>query len=358
MGRPAARASSSAHEVTTPRRQFASDNNAGIHPAVLAAITAANVGHAPAYGDDPYTRRAADRVREHFGVDAQVYFVFGGTGANALALRALTEPHQAVICSATAHIHVDECGAPEHFTGCKLLPLATQDGKLRPADVVRELHGLGDQHHVQPKVVSISQTTERGTVYSAREIRELADFVHGHGLLLHVDGARLANAAAALNSSLRALTTDAGVDALSFGGTKNGALGAEAVLFLNGTNPPAFKFIRKQGMQLSSKMRFLAVQIEALLTDDLWRKNAEHANRMAARLQRGLKTIPRIELSRAVEANAIFARVPREHLAELSRRFVFYLWDEETSEVRWMTAFDTTEEDVDTFVAAVREIVR
>lgn len=358
MGRPAAKTSKIAHGSATPRRQFGSDNNAGIHPAVLAAIAAANVGHVPAYGDDPYTRSAIERMREHFGSDAEVHFVFGGTGANALALRALAEPHQAVICTATAHIHVDECGAPEHFTGCKLLPVETRDGKLTREHVARELHGIGDEHHVQPRVVSISQATERGTVYSAAEIRELAEFAHAHGLVLHMDGARLANAAAALNVSLRAITTDAGVDALSFGGTKNGAMGAEAVLFLNGTRVPAFKFIRKQGMQLASKMRFIAVQLEALLTDDLWRKNAERANQMAARLARGLATLPKIELARTVEANAVFARVPREYLGELCERFYFYVWDEATTEVRWMTAFDTTEADVDDFIAALREIVR
>jgi threonine aldolase len=207
-------------------------------------------------------------------------------------------------------------------------------------------------------VLAISQTTERGTVYTPREVRELADYAHAHGLVLHVDGARLANAAAALKTTLAAITTDAGVDALSLGGTKNGAMGAEAVVFLNGTQCPDFKFIRKQGMQLASKMRFIAVQIEALLTDDLWRRNAEHANAMAQRLARGLRSIPKIELSSPVEANAIFARVPREKLATLRERFFFYVWDDDTSEVRWMTAFDTTEEDVDAFLAALRELLR
>jgi len=356
MGRPAARASSAAQDSLAPRRQFASDNNAGVHPDVLAAIAAANVGHVPAYGDDPYTRSAIERVREHFGRDADVHFVFGGTGANVLALRALAQPHQAVICTAGAHINVDECGAPEHFTGCKLIAIETRDGKLGVEHVARELHGLGDEHRVQPKVVAISQATERGTVYTPSEIRALADFAHEHGLRLHMDGARLANAAAASSTSLRALTTDAGVDALSFGATKNGAMGAEAVLFLNGVRAPEFKFIRKQGMQLASKMRFLAVQISALLTDDLWRANAMHSNAMAARLARALASVPRIEITSPVQANAVFARVPREHLDPIRQRFYFYVWNEETCEVRWMTAFDTTEKDVDGFVAALREI--
>ncbi len=357
MGRPAARASSAPHDSRAPRRAFASDNNAGVHPDVLAAIAAANVGHVPAYGDDPYTRSAIERVREHFGRDADVHFVFGGTGANVLALRALAESHQAVICTAGAHINVDECGAPEHFTGCKLIAIETRDGKLTTDHVARELHGLGDEHRVQPKVVAVSQATERGTVYTPSEIRALADFAHEHGLRLHMDGARLANAAAALKTSLRAMTTDAGVDALSFGGTKNGGMGAEAVIFLNGTRVPDFKFMRKQGMQLASKMRFIAVQIEALLTGDLWRRNAEHANAMAARLAAGLRSVPSVELARPVEANGVFVRVPRERLAALQERFFFYVWDEAASEVRWMTSFDTTEEDVDRFVADVREIV-
>jgi threonine aldolase len=358
MSRPTAQSFREVDASQAPRRHFASDNNAGIHPDVLAAIVRANAGHTPAYGDDAFTRSAIRRVREHFGAGADVHFVFGGTGANVLALRALTRPHQAVICSDKAHIQVDECGAPEHFTGCKLLPASTHDGKLRPEDVARELHGVGDEHHVQPRVLAISQTTERGTVYTPREVRELADYAHAHGLVLHVDGARLANAAAALKTTLAAITTDAGVDALSLGGTKNGAMGAEAVVFLNGTQCPDFKFIRKQGMQLASKMRFIAVQIEALLTDDLWRRNAEHANAMAQRLARGLRSIPKIELSSPVEANAIFARVPREKLATLRERFFFYVWDDDTSEVRWMTAFDTTEEDVDAFLAALRELLR
>src|SRR5688572_627859 len=257
-----------------PERAFASDNNAGVHPEVLAALAAANVGHVRAYGDDPWTERAVRLLRGHFGADAEVHFVFGGTGANVLGLQCVTQPYHAIVCPRTAHIAVDECGAPERFTGCKLIALDTPDGKLRPADLEPLLHHAGDQHHSQPRVVSVSQSTELGTVWRPDELALLAAAAHRHGLLLHVDGARLANAAAALDLPLRALTTDAGVDVLSLGGTKNGLLGAEAVLFLNGTRAPDFKFVRKSGMQLASKMRFLAAQFEALFADDLWKRSA------------------------------------------------------------------------------------
>ncbi len=341
-----------------PARHFASDNNAGVHPEVLAAIAGANAGHVPAYGQDPYTEAAIECFREHFGPGTRAWFVFNGTAANVLALQALMAPHQAVICADGAHIHLDECGAPERFIGCKLLLCPTPDGKLRPADIERHWHGIGDEHRVQPRIVSISQATERGTVYRPEEIRALADTAHRLGLYLHMDGARLANAAAGLGLPLRALTTDAGVDVVSFGGTKNGLLGAEAVLFLTGLEPADFKYLRKQGMQLASKMRFLAVQFTALLGTDLWRRNAEHANRMARRLAEAVRGIPGVELAQPVEANGVFVRVPARHIPALQERARFYVWDAATSEVRWMTAWDTTEEDVDRFAAAVREIVR
>lgn len=340
-----------------PRRHFASDNNAGAHPDVLAAIARANQGHVAAYGDDPYTEAALQRFRQHFGPEAEAFLVFGGTGANVLGLQAVTLPHQAVICPESAHIDQDECGAPERFTGCKLLTVATPDGKLRPADIEPHLVGIGFEHHVQPRVVSISQTSELGTVYTPDEIRSLAASAHGHGLLLHMDGARLANAAAALQTDLRTLTTDAGVDLLSFGGTKNGLLGGEAVVFLNTRAPEHFKYIRKQGMQLASKMRFLAVQFEALLGGDLWRRNAAHANAKARRLADAVRTLPGVRITQAVEANAVFAVVPAQVIAPLQRRYHFYVWNQRQSEVRWMTAFDTTDEDVDGFVAALRELL-
>jgi len=341
----------------TAGRHFASDNYAGVHPAVLAAIAEANVGHQPSYGRDAYTERAEALFRQHFGETARVWLVFNGTAANVLGLEAVLRPHEAVICAAGAHINVDECGAPERFIGCKLVSVETADGKLRPADITPHLGQVGDEHRVQPRVVSISQATELGTVYWPGEIQALADVAHRHDLLLHMDGARLANAAAGLGKSLREITAEAGVDVLSFGGTKNGLLGTEAVVFLNGLDPAEMPFIRKQGMQLASKMRFLAAQFIALLGTDLWRQNAEHANRMARRLAERLGDVAGITLTQPVEANGVFARVPPQHIPALQERASFYVWNAATSEVRWMTAWDTTEDDVDRFAAAVREIV-
>lgn len=339
-------------------RAFASDNNAGVHPEVLAALAAANDGHARSYGHDPLTEQAREVFRHHFGPAADAWFVFNGTAANVLGLAAVTRPHEAIICSDGAHINVDECGAPERFTGCKLIPVRCPDGKLRPADLPPLLHGIGDEHRVQPRVVSITQATELGTVYTAAEIRALADAAHAHRLLLHLDGARLANAAVSLGLPLRALTTDAGVDLLSFGGTKNGLLGAEAIVFPQGAGGESMAFIRKQGMQLASKMRFLAAQFIALLGGDLWQRNAGHANRMARLLAEEVRGVPGITLTQPVEANGVFARVPPEHIPALQERAYFYVWNPETAEVRWMTAWDTTEQDVATFTRAVREIVR
>ncbi len=338
-------------------RFFASDNTAGAHPAVLEAIARANRGHAPAYGDDPLTARAVERFREHLGPDVAVFFVFGGTAANVLGLQAVLASHEAVICADLAHINVDECGAPEKFIGCKLLPLPAPDGKLTPEGVRSRLRGIGVPHHVQPRVVSVTQATEYGTVYRPDELRTLAEVAHGNGLLLHMDGARLANAAASLGLPLRALTGEVGVDLLSFGGTKNGLLGAEAVVFFDRERARAFPFIRKQGMQLASKMRFLAAQLDALLADDLWLRNARCANAMARRLAERVAGIPEIRLTQPVEANAVFAVVPPAVVRRLQAEYHFYLWDERRSEVRWMTSFDTTEADVDAFADAIRRAV-
>ena len=341
----------------TRGRGFASDNNAGAHPAVLAAIGEANEGHVGSYGQDPYTVRAEELFREHFGPATTAFLVNNGTAANVLALQALTRPYHAILCADGAHINVDECGAPERFTGCKLIPIPTTDGKIRPSDITSRLSGRGDEHRAQPRVVSIAQSTEMGTVYRPEEIRALADVAHANDLALHLDGARLANAAVHLKLPLRAFTTDVGVDVLSFGGTKNGLLGAEAVLFLNRLPDPDFKYIRKQAMQLSSKMRFLAAQFIALLTDDLWRLNAAHSNAMATRLARAVQGIPRVRVTQPVESNGVFAVIPAECVAPLQERSLFSVWNPETSEVRWMTAFDTTEDDVDRFAAAIREVV-
>src|SRR5258706_2780899 len=275
----------------TVGRGFASDNNAGAHPEVLDAIASINRGHVVGYGDDPHTRSAVRCFREHFGAGAEVFPVFNGTAANVLCLKALAKSQHAVICTEMSHIQVDECGAPEAWTGCKLLPVSAPDGKLTPRLVEAAVHGVGDQHHVQPRVISIAQSTEMGTVYRPKEVEALARFAHARGLLLHMDGARIANAAAALGRTLRQATRDLGVDALSFGGTKNGLMGADAVVLFRKDLVPDFKFLRKQAMQLASKMRFLSVQLESLLSNDLWRSNALQANRMAKRLEARVRRI-------------------------------------------------------------------
>jgi threonine aldolase len=340
-----------------PARSFASDNNAGVHPKVLEAIAAVNQGHVVGYGDDPYTEEAIENFKQHFGKDIEVFIVFNGTAANCLGLKALTESYQAVICADGAHIYTDECGAPEKFTGCKLIPIAAPDGKLTVESVSHAYHGIGDQHHVQPRVVSITQVTELGTVYKPREVRDLARFAHEHNMFLHMDGARIANAAVSLGLSLREATRDLGVDVLSFGGTKNGAMGAEAVIFFDKALSRDFLYIRKQGMQLASKMRFISAQFSALFTDDLWRKNAEHANAMAALLQNEIKKISKVKILYPVDANGVFAQIPKAAIAKLQKRYFFYVWNEETSVVRWMCSFDTTEEDVKQFAQFVRETV-
>jgi threonine aldolase len=339
------------------KRGFASDNNAGVHARVFDALHAANSGHVVAYGDDAFTESATEKFRALFGASVEVFFVFGGTGANVVGLAALTRPHEAIVCATTAHINVDECGAPERFTGCKLIALPTKDGKLTPELVEPLLMHLGDQHHVQPRVVSISQATEMGTVYTVQEIKRLADFAHSHGLVLHVDGARLANAAAYLGVSLRELMTNACVDVLSFGGTKNGMMYGESVIFFDAERAREFKFTRKQGAQLPSKMRFIAAQFDALLTEDLWLENARHANRLARLLASELEKIPQTEITQAIESNAVFAIMPRESIERVREHFFFYVWDEETSEVRLMCSFDTTEEDVNALVSVIRESV-
>lgn len=341
-----------------PARSFASDNNAGVHPEVLQAIASANQGHAVGYGDDPYTDSTVRKFRQHFGADIDVFIVFNGTAANCLSLKALTNSYNAVICAEAAHIYTDECGAPEKFTGCKLIPLPTRDGKLTVESVSQAYHGIGDQHHVQARVISITQATEVGTVYKPAEIKALARFAHERGMFLHVDGARIANAAASLGQTLRQATRDLGVDALSFGGTKNGALGAEAVVFFDKKLGHDFLYLRKQGMQLASKMRFISAQLDALLTGDLWLKSAQHANRMARLLQKKLSEIPQVKIVHKVEANGVFAKIPRQAIARLQKRYFFYVWNEQQSVVRWMCSFDTTEQDVKQFASFVAETVK
>jgi threonine aldolase len=338
-------------------RGFASDNSATIHPDVLAAIARVNVGHAFGYGHDAYTQRVEAMFAEQFGGDARAYFVFNGSAANVLSLRAACRPWQAVIAAETGHLNVDECGAPEAIAGVKLLTLPGQDGKLTPEMVRTKISRLGDEHAVQPRVVSISQCTELGTIYTPQEIAELAELAHANGLILHVDGARLSNAAAALALPLRALSADVGVDILSFGGTKNGLLGAEAVVVLAPGLADGFEYLRKQSLQLASKMRFLAAQFEALLSDELWRRCAENANAMAQRLAAAVHDVPGLRITRPVETNAVFATLPRPAIEALQERFAFYVWDEAADEVRWMCSWDTTGEDVDVFAGAVGEVL-
>lgn len=341
-----------------PARSFASDNNAGIHPEVLKAISTANHGHAVGYGDDPFTNSALQKFKQHFGEDAEVFIVFNGTAANCLSLRALTESFHAVICTAVAHIYTDECGAPEKFTGCKLIPIAAPDGKLTIGSVRHAYHGIGDQHHVQPRVISITQATETGTVYKPDEIKALARFAHEHEMFLHMDGARIANAAAGQGQSLRQATRDLGIDVLSFGGTKNGLMGAEAVVFFDKKLARNFQYLRKQGMQLASKMRFISAQFDALLTNNLWLQNAQHANRMARLLQKEVSKIPQVKIVYKVEANGVFAKIPRHAIAKLQKRYFFYVWNDEESVVRWMCSFDTNAEDVQQFAKFVAQTVR
>ncbi|GAA3239170.1 low specificity L-threonine aldolase [Actinocorallia longicatena] len=342
---------SSLHDPAS--RGFASDNYAGIHPEVLTAIADANGGHQTAYGADVYTARLQEVFRAHFGEQAQAFPVFNGTGANVVSLQAVLSRWSAVVAAESAHINVDEGGAPEKMAGIKIHTVPTPDGKLTPELIDRQAWGWGDEHRAQPNAVSITQSTELGTVYTAEEIRAITAHAHERGMLVHVDGSRLANAAASLDLPLRAFTTDAGVDLLSFGGTKNGLMLGEAVVVLNPDLAPSITYLRKTSMQLASKMRFVSAQFVALLEGDLWLRNARHANAMAARLAGAVRE--HVEIVRPVQANAVFAVLPKDVTERLQKRFRFYTWDERTGEVRWMAAFDTTEADIDAFARAVAE---
>ena len=336
-------------------RGFASDNYSGIHPEVLAAIAAANDGHQVSYGEDAYTEHLQSVFRRHFGERAQAFPVFNGTGANVVALQAVTDRWASVICSTHAHIHNDECGAPEKVGGLKLYPVPTPDGKLTPELIDREARGFDDEHRAQPQVVSLTQTTEVGTAYTPEEIRAICDSAHRAGMRVHVDGSRLSNAAASLGVPFRDFTTDAGVDIISFGGTKNGLMLGEVVVVLDPDVAKGMLYVRKSMMQLASKMRFISAQFDALLSGDLWLRNAGHANAMAARLAAAVRDIPGVTITQQVQANAVFAILPKDAIERLQRRFRFYTWDEHTGEVRWMCSFDTTEADIDAFAAGVRD---
>jgi threonine aldolase len=340
-------------------RGFASDNYAGTHPEILNALAEANGGHQIAYGEDVYTAKLQEVMREHFGEQAETFPVFNGTGANVTALTSVMPRWGAVISTSTAHIHTDEGGAPERVSGLKLLTVDSPDGKLTPELIEKQAWGWGDEHRAQPFAVSITQTSELGTLYSVAEIRAIADYVHARGMSLHMDGARISNAAAALGIPLREFTTDAGVDILSFGGTKNGLLYGEAIVALDPAKSDGLIYLRKLNMQLASKMRFVSAQLLALFEDDLYLRAASHSNAMATRLRAALEnaistgSITGLAFSQATEANAVFAVLDNDAADRIREKVRFYDWDRAAGEVRWMCAFDTTEADVDGFVAAI-----
>ena len=342
------------------KRGFGSDNHSGISPEVLQAIADANTEHALAYGDDEYCQHAEELFRKTFGEQASTYFVFNGTGANVLCIDALCRSHHAVVCADSAHIHVDECGAPQRIVGCKLLVVPTPDGKLTPDLVRTQLHGFGFEHHSQPRAISIAQSTELGTLYSLEEVRALADLAHSHNMYLHMDGARLANACVALSQrmgrevSFKEMTTDCGVDCLSFGGTKNGLMMGECCVILNPALNVDMKYRRKQMGQLCSKMRFVAAQFSAYLETGLWRRNAEHSNRMAALLCQGLQGVEDVKVMYEVTVNSVFVQMPKEKWHRLLDHYFFYDWDEAQDVVRFVCSFDTTEEDVRSFISAIK----
>jgi threonine aldolase len=336
------------------KRGFASDNNSGVSPEVLQKISEVNKGHVVGYGDDVYTKEAIGLLKKHFGELAEPFLVFTGTAANVLSIVTSTRSFNAVVCAKTAHINEDECGAPEKFSNCKLITIQTANGKLTPELVQPHIGGIGFEHHVQPKLISISQPTELGTLYSLNEIKRLAEFAHQNNLLLHIDGARLANAAVSLNLPFKAFTADAGVDILSFGGTKNGLMAAESVIIFNPMLAENFKYIRKQAMQLTSKMRFISAQIIAYLENGLWERNAQKANDSAQYLYSKIKGIDKIKVTQKVEANGIFVIIPKSIIEKLRSEFFFYTWNEDMGEVRWMTSFDTEKSDIDSFVERLR----
>jgi threonine aldolase len=340
------------HDTTV--RGFASDNYAGAHPEVLEAIAAANGGHQIAYGEDVYTAELQKVVRRHFGDQAEAFPVFNGTGANVISLQSMLPRWGAVVCSTTAHIHTDENAAPERVAGLKLLTVPTPDGKLTPELIDVEAWGWGDEHRAQPLTVSITQTTELGTAYTVDEIAAIAAHVHARGMTLHLDGSRISNAAASLGVPLRAFTTDAGVDVVSLGGTKNGLLYGEAVVVLNPQASTGITFLRKLDMQLASKMRFVSAQLIALYGSDLWLRSASHANAMAQRLRTAVSDLPGLRFTQQTQSNAVFAIVPPGVADRLRESFRFYDWNPATGEVRWMCAWDTTEADIDAFAAALK----
>ena len=342
------------------KTSFASDNNSGVHPDIMKAMENSNNGHVLAYGEDPYTKAAIEMFRDYFGKEADVYFLFTGTAANVLSLDAVTNSYNTVICSDISHMNNHECGSPEKYTGCRVVAVPSVNGKIFPYDISKCLKGLEDEHYSQVKVISITQPTELGTVYTVDEIREISKFAGKNNLFLVMDGARLANAAAFLGCEFLDFTKNAGVDILSFGGTKNGMMFGEAVVFFNKKHSRYFKYIRKQGMQLGAKMRYIASSFIAYLSNKLWLNNAKNANSMAEYLKSQMHNIPEIKLSVPVETNALFPVIPFKHVQEIQKKYFFYIWEEfpdiKSVQVRWMTSFNTTKKDVDDFVSFIKKI--
>ncbi|MCC8154869.1 MAG: low specificity L-threonine aldolase [Tannerellaceae bacterium] len=337
-------------------RSFASDNNSGVHPSVIEAILKANRDHAVGYGDDPWTAQATQKIKEIFGQEAEPFFLFNGTGANSVALQAITRSFNSIICTTTAHIYVDECGAPARMTGCTVTPIESPDGKLTPELIRPHLQHFGVCHHPQPKAVYISQVSELGTVYTIEEVRAIADLIHQYGMYLHMDGARLANACVYLNCSMKELTTDAGVDILSFGGTKNGMMMGEAVISFRPELTENLPYFRKQSAQLASKQRYLSAQFLPYLEKEVWHGNATNANRKAADIVKILKQYPQIQFTQKAESNQLFFTMPKEAAGQLSKEYFFYYWNEAITEVRLVTSWDTTEEDIQALDKSLKRI--
>ena len=340
---------------TIEKRGFASDNNAGVHPDILKEINASNAGHVTGYGSDPYTEKANAIFKKQFGESVETFFVFTGTAANVLGLSEITRSWNSVITASTAHLEGDECGAPEKFIGCKILVVDAPDGKINPGLIEKHMHGIDFEHHSQPRVISITQSTEMGTVYTVEEISEIALYAHSLGLLLHMDGARIANAAVSLNLPFKAFTTDAGVDVLSFGGTKNGMMFGESICFLKPGLASDFKYIRKQGMQLASKMRFISAQYIGYFRNDLWKTCASHSNEMARMLADSLREVRQVKITQKVQSNGVFVVMPDDIAEKMKNHYFFYSWDEKRSEYRLMTSWDTQKEDIEDFVELLKK---
>ncbi len=338
--------------------EFGSDNHSGVHPNILKALYEANKGYAISYGEDKLTKSCIKKIKNVFGSDVDVFFVYNGTAANIIGLKTITNSFNSVICAETSHLNVHECCGPESFTGCKLVTITTDNGKLKPELIKSSLIGIGDVHMAQPKVVSITQSTELGTTYSIDEMKKLCSFAHKNKLIVHVDGARLCNAAVFLNKDLKTITKDVGVDILSFGGTKNGMMFGEAVVFFNKNLTRDFEFYRKQGMQLTSKMRFISAQFNAFFENNLWKKNAEYANKMAQYLKNELLKIDQVKIIQKVEANMVYVYIPIKYLQKLREKFYFHVFDDDSCEARLMCSFNTKKESIDILIKNLVRIIK